>query len=86
MALTKPPLSPVSPGQPVTAQGWNDVLTGVSDLFDTLLAFGTDALSVRPVIDGVLINDATVVAVPDVGQPVRAVPRSATGRYTPSSV
>lgn len=74
MALTKPPLSPVSPGQPVTAQGWNDVLTGVSDLFDALLAFGTDALSVRPVIDDVTIADAIVVAVPDVGQPVRAVP------------
>lgn len=74
MALTKPPLSPVSPGQPVTAQGWNVVLDGLSDLFDAVLAFGADAVSVRPVIDDTTIPNAVVVAVPDSGQPIRAVP------------
>ena len=40
MALTKPALTHVNPGEPVTAQGWNTILDGVGDLFDAVLAFG----------------------------------------------
>jgi len=75
MPLTKPPLSTVSPGQPVTAQAWNEVLTGLSDLFDAVLAFGTGAVAVRVVIDDVVLGGASVIAVPDgEGQPIKAVP------------
>lgn len=75
MELIKPPLAAVDPGQPVTAQGWNEILTGVSDLFDAVLAFGTGVVQVNPLFDGTPVADATVIATPaDGGQPVRAVP------------
>lgn len=75
MELTKPPLAPVDPGQPVTAQGWNEILTGLSDLFDAVLAFGTGVVQVNPVFDGAIVEGAEVIAMPtDGGQPVQAVP------------
>jgi hypothetical protein len=75
MPLTKPPLAEVSPGQPVTAQGWNGLLAALSDLFDAVLAFGTGLVVVDVVFGGQPVLGADVVAVPvGDGQPVRAVP------------
>lgn len=86
MELTKPPLAPVDPGQPVTSQGWNEILTGLSDLFDAVLSFGTGVLQVNPMFDGATVDGAEVIAMPgDGGQPVIAVPPFA-GRSTYSLV
>lgn len=75
MPLTKPALAPVSPGQPVTAQGWNEFIDGLSDLYDAVLAFGTGTLEVRVVSGEAPVLDATVVAEPlGGGQPVAALP------------
>jgi hypothetical protein len=62
MPLTKPALPEVSPGQPVTAQGWNDIVTGVSDLFDAVLALGGATLDVSVTSGGNAVRGATVVA------------------------
>jgi hypothetical protein len=64
MPLTKPPLAPVSPGLPVTAQGWNDIVSGVSNLYDEVLAMGGAALDVSVVSGGDPVGGATVVAEP----------------------
>ena len=40
MPLTKPPLATVSPGEPVTAQGWNAMVNGLSALYDAVRALG----------------------------------------------
>ncbi len=72
--LVKPPLADVSPGQPVTAQGWNELVGGLSDLYDEVLAFGTGALEVSVVDDADPVLGATVTAVPiGDGQPTRAI-------------
>ena len=34
MTLTKPPLAPVSAGNPITAQAWNEILSALGALFD----------------------------------------------------
>ena len=75
MPLTKPALAGVSPGQPVTAQGWNEIVTGVSDLFDAVLALGGATLEVSVTSGDAAVPGATVVA-ESLGQapPVAAVP------------
>lgn len=74
MPLTTPPIAPVTPGQPVTAQGWNELVDGLLDLYAAVLAFGTGALTVDVRFDGSAVAGASVIAVPDAGgQPVRAV-------------
>ena len=55
--LTKPTLANVVPGQPVTAQGWNAILGGVSDLFDAVLALGTGVLQVSVVAGDAPLKD-----------------------------
>jgi hypothetical protein len=74
MTLVKPALPPVSPGQPVTAQGWNAVLGAVGALFDGVNAFGSNTVTVSLTADGQPITSGVVVAVPAAGAPVVAVP------------
>lgn len=76
MALTKPALPHVNPGEPVTAQGWNTVLDGVGDLFDAVLAFGQGILEVSVLFNSNPVVGAQVIAVPATGDltPIAAVP------------
>jgi hypothetical protein len=75
MALTKPALANVQPGEPVTAQGWNTIVNGLSDLYDAVLAFGQGVLEVSVLDNGTPILGALVVAVPASGDltPIEAV-------------
>ncbi|UCD79859.1 MAG: PASTA domain-containing protein [Desulfobacterales bacterium] len=63
MDLVKPPLADVSPGQPVTAQAWNDQLAAIEGLYDFLLSIdrGT-VLRVSLTHDGQALTHAVVVA------------------------
>lgn len=76
MALTKPALPHVNPGEPVTAQGWNTILDGVGDLFDAVLAFGQGTLEVSVLFNSNPVLGAQVIAVPATGDltPIAAVP------------
>ena len=75
MTLNKPALANVSPGEPVTAQGWNTIVTGLSDLYDAVLAIGTGVLQVSVQAGGAPMRGAQVVAVPlGGGNPVAALP------------
>jgi PASTA domain len=76
MALTKPALPHVNPGEPVTAQGWNTILDGVSDLFDAVLAFGQGVLEVSVLDNSTPVAGAQVIAAPATGDltPIAAVP------------
>lgn len=76
MALTKPALTHVNPGEPVTAQGWNTVLDGVGDLFDAVLAFGQGVLEVSVLFNSNPVDGAQVIAVSATGDltPIAAVP------------
>ena len=75
MALTKLALSTVKAGDPVTAQAWNTIVSGVSDLYDAVLAFGHGVLDVSVRFNGDPVSDAQVVAVPATGDltPIEAV-------------
>jgi len=75
MPLTKPTLASVSPGQPVTAQGWNAIVDGLDTLYDAVLALGGGQFLVSVVAAGHAIGDAHVVAQPlGDGRPIVAVP------------
>jgi hypothetical protein len=75
MALTKPALANVNPGEPVTAQGWNAIVDGLDDLYDAVLAIGTGTLEVSVQAGGKPVAGASVVAVPLAGgNPVAALP------------
>jgi PASTA domain len=76
MALTKPALTNVQPGEPVTAQGWNTLVNGLSDLFDAVLAFGQGVLDVSVLDNSTPVPHARVTAVPATGDltPIEAVP------------
>jgi hypothetical protein len=84
MPLTKPALATVSPGQPVTAQGWNAIVGGVGDLFDALLALGTGVLEVSVVSGEQPVRDAQLVAAPQgEGLPLPGLPpHGEEGNYT----
>lgn len=75
MALTKPALATVKAGDPVTAQAWNTIVNGVSDLYDAVLAFGHGVLDVSVLFNGDAVSGAHVVAVPATGDltPIEAV-------------
>src|ERR671925_290264 len=62
--LEKPALAAVSPGQPVTAQGWNEIVDGLSDIYDAVLALGTGVLEVSLLVGQQPLRGAQVVAVP----------------------
>lgn len=75
MPLTKPPLATVSPGEPVSAQGWNALVNGLSTLYDAVIALGGDTLVVAVTEGTTELRDAIVVAEPlGEGQAVRALP------------
>lgn len=76
MPVTKPPLATVSPGEPVTAQGWNAMVNGLSALYDAVIALGGAALDVAVTgPDGAPVSHASIVAEPlGEGRPVRALP------------
>lgn len=75
MPLVKPPLATVEPGRPVTAQGWNAIIGGLSDLYDAVLAFGTGVLQVSVQANGAPVRGAQVVGTPVTGgNPVGALP------------
>jgi hypothetical protein len=63
MDLVKPALADVSPGQPVTAQAWNDQLAAIEALYDFLISIDTGTvLRVLLTHDGKALTDAVVVA------------------------
>ena len=75
MPLVKPPLATVSPGEPVTAQGWNALIEGLSTLYDAVIALGGESLDVAVAEGTNVLSNAIVVAEPlGNGQPVRALP------------
>lgn len=74
MTLVKPSLPAASPGQPITAQAWNAVVTAVGQLFDGVNAFGSDAVTVALSAGSITVTNAVVVAAPSSGQPIVAVP------------
>ena len=75
MSLTKPAIAEAIPGAPITAQAWNEIVGGVDDLFDALLALGTGVAEIRPTHDGDVVAGAIVVAEPlGEGNPAAAIP------------
>jgi hypothetical protein len=75
MALTKPALVHVNPGEPVTAQGWNAIVDGLGNLYDAVLAIGTAVLQVTLTAGDQPVRGAQVVGVPLAGgNPVAALP------------
>jgi len=75
MALIKPAIADAEPGGPITAQAWNEIVGGVDDLFDAVLAIGTGLAEVEVVENGNEIPGAVIVAEPlGEGNPVIAVP------------
>jgi hypothetical protein len=80
MPLTKPPLATVSPGEPVTAQGWNALVSGLSTLYDAVIALGGGSLDVAVTgPGGVALPQAQVIAEPlGEGRAVGALPPFAT--------
>lgn len=74
MPLSKPPLATVNPGEPVTAQGWNALINGLSALYDAVIALGGGTLEVTVTAGGKPVP-ATVVAEPlGEGRPTTALP------------
>lgn len=75
MPLTAPALATVTPGEPVTAQGWNAIVNGLGALYEAVIALGGGSLDVTVTSDGSAVNDAEVIAEPlGEGRPVRALP------------
>ncbi len=75
MPLSKPPLASVNPGEPVTAQGWNALVNGLSALYDAVIALGGATLEVVVAAAGQPVESAVVVAEPlGEGRPVTALP------------
>lgn len=75
MPLTKPALATVNPGEPVTAQGWNALVTGLSDLYDAVIALGGGTLEVAVAAGNNAVPSAQVIAEPlGDGLPLAALP------------
>lgn len=75
MPLTTPPLAKVTPGEPVTAQGWNAIVSGLTALYDAVIALGGATLDVAVSTDAGPLSGAEVIAEPlGEGRPVRALP------------
>jgi hypothetical protein len=71
MPITVPPQKTVSPGEPVTAEGWNAIVGGVTALTAYLNA--TEATGVHVVIKNAGVTDARVAATRDDGVTYEAV-------------
>jgi hypothetical protein len=66
--LTPPTLVEAKPGDPVTAEGWNNFRQAVLALYDALnKSFGTLTVAVKAKGTGAAIPDATVTVVPTGG-------------------
>ena len=76
MPLTKPALAPAEPGIPITAQAWNDIVDGLSDLYDAVLALGSAVVTVSVTFNDTPVPGAQVVAEPLDGEAfeVAAIP------------
>jgi len=75
MPLTTPALATVTAGEPVTAQGWNAIVTGLGDLYAAVIALGGETLDVAVTSNGAPFPDAVVIAEPlGGGRAVRALP------------
>ncbi|MCP5152188.1 MAG: PASTA domain-containing protein [Ectothiorhodospiraceae bacterium] len=63
MALTPPPLVNVTPGDPITSEGWNNIITAIKRVYEALNETRA-TLAVR-LVDGTgaAVTDATVTAV-----------------------
>jgi hypothetical protein len=72
--LVKPSLAAVSPGHPVTAQGWNAIQDAVGALYDAVNALGGNTLEVQVREGTTALTDARVVAVSATAPPIEAVP------------
>lgn len=63
MDIVKPALTEASPGQPVTAQAWNEHVSAILELYDHLMSVDSGTtLSVAVLHDKKAVRDATVVA------------------------
>jgi hypothetical protein len=88
MSLTTPSLAQVTAGEPVTAQGWNQLVVGLTGLYDAVIALGGATLDVTvntqvPAPAGATDTTPTIMPLPDAdvvaeplgeGRPVRAIP------------
>jgi hypothetical protein len=75
MALSKPPLATVEPGRPITAQGWNAIVSALSALYDAVLSLGSGSVAVSVQSAGMVVDDVQVVAEPvGEGLPVKGLP------------
>jgi hypothetical protein len=75
MPLTTPALATVIAGEPVTAQGWNALVDGLSALYTAVIALGGATLDVTVTAGTSRVPAAEVIAEPlGEGQPVRALP------------
>ena len=72
MPISVPPQKTVRPGEPVTAEGWNAIVGGVTALMQYLNA--TEATGVHVVIKNPGVTDARVAATRDDGVTYEAVP------------
>jgi len=73
--ITAPPLTDASPGDPITSEGWNNVLTAIRSAYDFLnKQQGTLTVQARNQADGNPIKGAVVTATPagDTSLPTRA--------------
>jgi hypothetical protein len=71
MPINVPPQKTVSPGEPVTAEGWNAIVSGVTALTEYLNA--TEDSGVRVVIKNAGVTQARVTATRDDGVSYEAV-------------
>jgi PASTA domain len=72
MPINVPPPKTVSPGEPVTAEGWNAIVGGIIAL--TAFLNASEASSMRVVIKNPGVTDARVTATRDDGVTFQAVP------------
>lgn len=72
MPINVPPQKTVSPGEPVTAEGWNAIVAGLIALTQYLNA--TEATGVRVLIKNAGVANARVAATRDDGVTFEAVP------------
>lgn len=70
MSLTSPPLVKVNPGDPITSQQWNNIIDGLSALFDAFNKVnGSLDVTVKDRTSGNPLSGAVVSVVPSEGTP-----------------
>ncbi len=73
MPVTKPTLTSVNPGDPLTAQAWNSVVDGLQGLYDAVIALGGATLEVE--VSGPDHRETVVIAEPlGEGRATQALP------------